>query len=337
MGKFLDKTQRQKLEAELRRERGRKHADRIRVILLLDQGKTYASIAEYLFLDEGTIANYRRRYKDGGLEELLSDDYKGGASFLSLKSLVKLEIHLQESVYLSVKSMLEYVNRRFKVDYSLSGLTSLLHRMNYTYKKPKAVPGKAKIEDQKTFISRYKVLRREGKVYFGDAVHPHHNPVLGYGWIKKGVEMQVPTNPGRHHLNIVGALCLDGLEVITRNFTKVNGSSICSMLWAIRSKNPDYKERIYYVLDNAAYHRARKVKKLARKLRINLIYLPGYSPNLNPIERLWKFFKKKVMYNTYYPTFHEFKKAASGFFQGLRAHRDELAKLLTDNFQLLGT
>lgn len=336
MGKFLDKTQRQQLEAELRRERGRKHADRIRVILLLDQGETYANIAKFLFLDEGTIANYRRRYKGGGLEELLSDDYKGGASFMTLDKQLKLELHLQETVYLSVNSMLAYVNRRFRVDYSLSGLTALLHRMNYTYKKPKAVPGKAKIDEQKDFIRRYKSLAQEGKVYFGDAVHPHHNPVMGYGWIKKGVEMQVPTNPGRLHLNVVGALCLKGLDVITRNFKKINANAICSMLKAIRAKNPA-GERIYYVLDNAAYHRARKVRGLARKLGITLVYLPGYSPNLNPIERLWKFFKKMVMYNSYYPTFREFKKAVSGFFQGLRAHRGELATLLTDNFHPIGT
>lgn len=337
MEKFLDKNQRLQLQAELRRERGRKHADRIRVILLLDQGETYFNISKFLFLDEGTVANYRRRYKEGGLEELLSDDYKGSTSFISLDDQMKLELHLQETVYISVKSMLEYVNKRFKVSYTVSGLTNLLHRMNFSYKKPKAVPGNAKIDDQKAFITRYKSFKREGKVYFGDSVHPHHNPVLGYGWIKRGLEMEIPSNSGRHHLNIVGALCLDGMDVITRNFETVNATSICTMLKAIRAKNPDRGVRLYYVLDNARYHHARVVKALARKLRINLIYLPGYSPNLNPIERLWKFFKKKVMYNIYYPTFAEFKNAASSFFKGLRGLRHELSTLLTDNFRPVGT
>lgn len=337
MGKFLDKNQRLQLQVELRQERGRKHADRIRVILLLDQGETYANISKFLFLDEGTIANYRRRYKEGGLEELLSDDYKGSASFLSIDDQLKLELHLHETVYISVKSMLEYVNKHFKVNYTVSGLTNLLHRMNYSYKKPKAVPGNANIEKQRTFIAEYESFKHEGKVYFGDLVHPHHNPVLGYGWIKRGIEMEVPTNAGRLHLNIVGALCLDGMDVITRNFETVNGSSICTMLKAIREKNPDRRQKVYCILDNARYHHSRKVKELAGELEIDLVYLPGYSPNLNPIERLWKFFKKKVMYNTYYPTFDEFKKAASSFFKGLRGLRHELSTLLTVNFPPMGT
>lgn len=185
-------------------------------------------------------------------------------------------------------------------------------------------------------MARYKALRREGKVYFGDSVHPHHNPVLGYGCIKRVIEMEVPSNSGRRHLNIAGALCLQGMHVITRNFETINASSIGTMLKAMSAKNPG-GSKIYYVLDNARYHRAKVVKKLARKLQIGLVFLPGYSPNLNPIERLWKFFKKKVMYNTYYPTFPEFKLASSSFFKGLRGHRDELALLLTDNFHPMGT
>jgi transposase len=95
--------------------------------------------------------NHRRRHKEGGLEELLSDDHKGSTPLISLDDQMKPELHLQETVYISVKSMLEYVNKRFKVSYTVSGLTNLLHRMDFSYKKPKAVPGNAKIADQKAF------------------------------------------------------------------------------------------------------------------------------------------------------------------------------------------
>ena len=337
MAKFLTPEQRKQLTRELQGERGRKHADRIRVILLLDQGETYSNIARFLFLDEGTIGNYRRRYKEGGLEQLLSDDYQGSSSFLSLEDQMKLDLHLQTTIYTCTRSLLSYINKTFHVEYSVSGVTRLLRSMNFSYKKPKALPGKAKLEVQKAFIAEYRALKSEGKIYFGDAVHPQHNPVLGYGWIKRGVEMEIPTNAGRLHLNIVGALCLDGMDVITRNFKRVNADSICTMLKAIREKNPDRSEKLFYILDNARYHHAKKVKALAGELEITLVYLPGYSPNLNPIERLWKFFKKKVMYNTYYPTFDEFKLATSSFFKGLRGLRCELTTLLTDNFRPMGT
>lgn len=336
MEKLLDHKQRKELLAELQRERGRKHADRIRVILLLDQGKTYKSIAEHLFLDEGSIGNYRRRYKEGGLEALLSDDYKGSTSFLSINDQFILDTHISENIYLSIKAVLVFVQKRFKAKYSIPGLTSLLHRMGYSYKKPKPVPGKASITAQQDFLTKYEAIKEEGKVYFADSVHPHHNPIMGYGWIKTGVEMEIFTNPGRAHLNIAGALCLDNLEIITRNFETIDSGAICHLLHAIKDKNPEDK-KLFLILDNARYHHAKKVKELALQLNITLVFLPGYSPNLNPIERLWKYFKKLVVYNTYYPEFDDFKKATANFFRGIRGRKKDLSTLLTDNFQILGT
>jgi len=75
MYKFLDQNQRQELLDELKVERSRRYADRIRVILLLDEGQTYKNISHFLFLDEGTIANYKKRYREGGIEGLILDDY----------------------------------------------------------------------------------------------------------------------------------------------------------------------------------------------------------------------------------------------------------------------
>jgi transposase len=90
-------------------------------------------------------------------------------------------------------------------------------------------------------------------------------------------------------------------------------------------------------MDNAAYNRSSRVRALAEELGIRPIYLPPYSPNLNPIERLWKFFKKKVLYNKYYPTKTEFEDACTGFFRYIRKYRGELSTLLTDEFHVLGT
>jgi transposase len=236
MGKFLTNKQRSELMAELRPKRQRRNADRIRIILLLDQDWRYQKIAEAFFIDEDTIAEYRKL---------------------------------------------------------------------------------------------------QGKIYFGDSLHPQYNLVLGYGWIKKGLEKEVLTTPGRLHLNISGALCINDQDINTRTFKTINAQSTCAMLRALREKNPDEK-KILYILDNARYHHAKVVKALAAELEITLVYLPGYSPNLNPIERLWKFFKKKVLYNTCYPSFEEFKAAVRELFRGIRRHCRERETLLTDNFTSIG-
>lgn len=91
-------------------------------------------------------------------------------------------------------------------------------------------------------------------------------------------------------------------------------------------------------MDNARYNRNKAVKKYAQDHpRIKIRYLPSYSPNLNPIERLWHYFHKKVLYNQYYETLDEFEKTVRRFFRTISKHNNELRTLLTDNFQTLPT
>lgn len=87
--------------------------------------------------------------------------------------------------------------------------------------------------------------------------------------------------------------------------------------------------------DNAKYHHAKLVKKKAKDLDIEFIYLPPYSPNLNLIERLWKFLKKKLRKNKYYNTFKKFLNAIYDFFKNIDDYREELKTLLTLNFEIV--
>lgn len=337
MGKLLTVNERNELLAELKIERARKYADRIRVILLLDDGKTYKSIAEYLFLDEGTIANYRKRYKNGGLEELVNDFYNGRKAMLSEQELKILTDDLQSKIFLTSSAVIAHIEKKFGIEYSRGGVTELLHRMGFSFKKATPVPGKADKKKQQHFINRYNGIKPHGLVYFGDSTHPEFAPTITYGWIKKGKNFDVKTNSGwRKRVNICGAIEIDTLDIVARTYKTVDKDSICDLLRAIRRKNP-HEKRIYLVLDGAPYNRARKVKNLANKLSIRIIYLPPYSPNLNPIERLWKFMKKKVTANRYFEEFDDFRKSLVNFFRGIRKYRPELETLITDNFPILGT
>ena len=154
MGKFLKLSERKELLAELKIERARKYADRIRVILLLDDGETYADISKFLFLDEGTIANYRKRYKNGGLEELINDFYKGKRAALSEDDQKKLANDLQSRIFPSTKSVIAHVKKKFGIQYSRGGVTELLHRLGFSFKKATPIPGKANRKKQKKFINQ---------------------------------------------------------------------------------------------------------------------------------------------------------------------------------------
>ena len=105
-------------------------------------------------------------------------------------------------------------------------------------------------------------------------------------------------------------------------------------LTLLRAKFPD-KEKIYLIFDNASYNHAYKVKTQALKQNIILDYLPPYSPNLNPIERLWKFVRKEFFKDKYRDTFAKFCQQLEDFFTNIDQYRDQLASLLTENFELV--
>lgn len=88
--------------------------------------------------------------------------------------------------------------------------------------------------------------------------------------------------------------------------------------------------------DNARYYRCHLVDAFLTGSKIKPLFLPSYSPNLNLIERLWKYFRKCVLYNSYYEKFEQFKAACEGFFANLATHANALRRLLTENFPILG-
>jgi len=91
---------------------------------------------------------------------------------------------------------------------------------------------------------------------------------------------------------------------------------------------------ITLVLDNARYQHCALVKDLAATLNIQFWFLPSYSPNLNLIERLWKFVKRDVLYGKHYTTFAEFCQAIDGCLEKIPTkHRSRLESLMTHNFQ----
>jgi transposase len=217
-------------------------------------------------------------------------------------------------------------------------MTSLLHTLGFRYKKPRHIPGKADVEAQLEFIKAYDKLKKKKKeddrIYFIDGVHPLHNSQPAYGWIRKGTEMVIPSNTGRQRLNLNGAYNIEDHKVIIQEADSINAQSTVSLFEEMLRNQP--LGLIYVILDNARYYRSEMVRVFVKKnKRIKLVFLPPYSPNLNIIERLWKFFKKNVTYNTYYEKFAVFREYCLRFFKNLDKYRAELETLMTDNFQLI--
>lgn len=261
-------------------------------------------------------------------------------SELSESEEAELKNHLEQTLYQTTKEILRYVSTAYGVTYGLSGMHAVLHRLGFVYKKCRHIPSKADEAKQLAFVEAYHELKQqkqpEDKVLFVDGCHPHHNSLLAYGWILKGEEHLIPANTGRKRLNINGALDPDTLEVITRSDETLNADSTIAFFQDIEQRFP-WAPIIYLILDNARYYRARKVAEFLQNSRIKLLFLPPYSPNLNLIERLWKFFKRNVLYNKYYESFAEFQQVVTQFFDTLTTRHSELQTLITENFQIIRT
>ena len=325
------------LEKFHRSLRDKRQADRVKAVIALSKGWSAAQVAEILLFDEKTSRHYFERYQKGGLKALLDDNYSGAEPKLNEHQISELESYLEDHILPDAKSVITHIDKLYGVRYSVSGVTDLLHRLGFSYKKPTHVPGKQDPVRQQAFVEEYERLKaskgQNDPIYFADATHPQHNSVPSYGWIKKGQEKGLKANCGRQRLNINGAINIETLEPTTGFYDTINADSTIDLFSKIEAKHPK-AEVIYIIVDNARYYRSRLLKEYTEGTKLKLIFLPPYSPNLNLIERYWKFFKKKVLNNRYYETFEEFKLACRSFFRKRTKYLPELQMLLTENFHI---
>jgi transposase len=140
---------------------------------------------------------------------------------------------------------------------------------------------------------------------------------------------------GRQRFNVLGALNAVTHQLLTvTNESYINSLSVCTLLEKIAQLG--LQGPITLVMDNARYQRCHLVMEKAKDLQIELLFLPPYSPNLNLIERLWKFVKKECLYATYYENFARFKQAITACLSETTGrHHPALRTLLTLAFQTL--
>ena len=133
-------------------------------------------------------------------------------------------------------------------------------------------------------------------------------------------------------MNISGAIDIETLDTVVNFPEKVNAETTIETFKKIEAAYPE-ANKIHIILDNAASHKAKMVKEHLETSKINLVYLPPYSPNLNPIERLWRLLRDEVLSNTFFESYSDFTNECKKFFEKLLYKKDKLINLISDNFQ----
>lgn len=301
-------------------------------------GHKNKDIAKVLGVSRNTIGNYLTLYLLSGLEGLKTLNYNQPQSALD-KHELRVETSFRQHAPRSVREAAVRIKKLTGIKRSNGRVRAFLKRLGMSPRQTGQIPAKADRQKQREFHDRVlqpllkQCLQKDCHVLFMDSAHFVLAAFVSMVWCFERVFIKGAS--GRFRLNVIGVV-----HAATKEFTGffntsyINADSVVQLLQRIAI---DYAGMpIYIVLDNARYQHCKLVMETAKQLQINLVFLPPYSPNLNLIERLWKFVKAEVCSSNYYPDAKSFQNAIIGFLNQL--HRNDLRKQLksrlTLNFQL---
>jgi transposase len=316
---------------------------KMEVLWLKSQGLTQHRVAAYAGVSRRSVQRYLDDYREGGLDRLRCCRWHRPHSDLAGHQTC-LEACFEKHPPRSAKQAQAVIEQQTGIR---RGLTQVRHflkgRLGLRWRKVGAipVPPKKTVEeharDQADFLRdklrpRLQEARRgQRQVYFVDAAHFVFAPFLGFLWCLTRLFVRAPS--GRKRYNVLGAIdAVTHRLVRVTNLDYINAESVRALLRAIAAAGTGLP--ITLVLDNARYQKCAWVQSLADSLGIELLYLTSYSPNLNLIERLWRFVRKESLDSTYYESFEGFRAAIDQCLDDLPTkHRGEMETLLVHRFQ----
>lgn len=296
----------------------------------------HQQIATLTGVSTNTLRRYFREFQDGGIEASQQTHFHQPESLM--------EDHADRIIdYFAGHPPATVNEARAKIaevtgiERSLTQVRVFLKKLGLRRLKVGVLPAEPDIQEQRKFLeeklgSRLEEAQAKKRiVLFADAAHFVFGAFLGYLWVWTRLFVHSPK--GRHRYNVLGAVNAITREILSlTNDTVIDGEVVCVFLRQVAQHYAG--KRITIVCDNAKYFKSQMVQALATELGIELLLLPTYSPNLNIIERFWKFLKKQCLYSKYYETFTSFKAAINRELTNAnRKHQKELESLLTLNFQ----
>jgi transposase len=313
------------------------------ILWLKYHGFSHDEIATLAGCSLRTVQRCLSLYLEGGLDRIRQVAAKEPHSELD-EHRASLEEIFTKQPPRSVKHAQHVIEQHTGIRRGLTQVRHFLHRLGLKPRKVAAIPippkstldehVKSQAEFRENKLQPRLEAARQGKrqVYFVDAAHFVFAPFLGVIWC--AVRMCIRAASGRKRYNVLAALDSISHKLIqVNNHSYINAESVCLLLRAVAAAAlPGVP--ITLVLDNARYQKCDLVKNLAAQLGIELLYLPSYSPNLNLIERVWRFVKAECLRSTYYDNYEGFTTAIQQCLDDLPSkHKEAMDSLLTHNFQ----
>jgi transposase len=337
---FLEKSQLSLLQNLQRSTSDRATYQKLTILLMIHQKYPFSEIAFILGIDNTTVYRYFHQYEScNDLTTYLSSHYKPYVGKLTPEQSQEVKAYVGSSICHSSHQVQRFIKEKFDITYHQDSVIALLHRLGFVYKKTKLVPSQGDSKKQEAFIESFREVEQsltsDEVILFGDGVHPHHNTESTYAWIAKGQEKEILSNTARVRVNLNGAINpANPTQIVTHSCETINAESTITWLQLIEERFSQLKT-IYLYVDNARYYRSKLVSQYLENSKIKMIFLPPYSPNLNPIERLWKFLKKEVIKSNYTPNSTIFRQRINDFFDNIQQYKEQLDSLINTKFQKL--
>src|SRR5262245_32790698 len=316
---------------------------KMEVLWLKSHGLPHQRIAELAGACRRTVQRYLDDYLQVGLKQVRRCKWRGPKSAL-LRHERSVEEYFWDHPPRSTKQAAKVIFGQTGVRRGLTQVRAFLKaHLGLRSRKVAAipVPPKKTIEEHAQEQARF--LQQElgpaleearagrSAVFFVDAAHFVWAPFLGYLWCLVRTFGRSAT--GRKRYSVLGALNAVTHQVVgVCNEGYVSAETVCTLLRSLAGAG--LKVPITIVLDNAAYQRCTLVRSLARQLGIHLLFLPSYSPNLNLIERLWRFVRKQSLNSAWFDSFDQFKAAIDDCLGKMATvHKRDAATLFVHRFQ----
>jgi transposase len=277
------------------------HDERIQAIALLEQGYTKAEVARILQVTESSVYGWQAAYRKGGLASLSTKIASGRKSLLSDEQMLKLSRLLRlnprqlefDFGLWTRRRVRELIRREFGIDYTEQNVGRILKMLGFSPQRP-VYSAIQRDEDrrQKWVNEIFPAIReraeREGaSIFFADEAGCRNDHHSGTTWAPVGETPVVEFTGKRESIGMVSAISMRG-KISWMIFEKSMNSSL--FIEFMKELLLDVKGKVFLVVDNVSYHKSKEVKAWVaeRENRIELFYLPGYSPDLNPDEWVWK-------------------------------------------------
>ena len=309
----LGSSQRKRLLAVYRRESVSPQVRlRAHIVLLLSEGYAWSLIAVVLFCSTATIASWKARFERGGVEALLEEKRGRAATLLVdwalvlvawVKTLSPRDFGYCRSRWCCATLAIVLLDTHH-VRVSAETVRRTLHRENLVWRRPRPVLG-PKDRQRPWKLRKVRELLRDlpddEAAVFQDEVDLNLNPDVGCAWMERGKQAEIVTPGTNVKRYLSGSMSWRSGELVVTEGTRRNAELFVRHLDDLRRAFRRYR-KVHVICDNARFHTAEGSRLVRQYLaehgdRIVLHYLPAYSPQDNPIERVWWHLHEQITRN----------------------------------------